>query len=144
MFFSWKNFPAMAVCCCASLKISKAPNCLFSDFQRCWAHIALFNFNYESVHSAVLRTKCLEPMRRCLDGEVSPQGHLCIPMQSLGGWGLIQGSIPWMWGSGCSPSPCESALPSPVYPCNEYASVALMDLKVNLELQHAHIGRSCF
>lgn len=33
---------------------------------------------------------------------------------------------------------------NPVYPCKEYGSVALMDLKVNLKLQRAHVSRSCF
>lgn len=63
IFFSWQNFPAVAVYCHASKKISKSLNCFVSDFRRCWGHIALFNFNYECVHSAVLRTEHLEPMQ---------------------------------------------------------------------------------
>lgn len=33
---------------------------------------------------------------------------------------------------------------SPVCPCNEYGAVTLMDLKVNLKLLRADVGRSCF
>lgn len=53
----------LAAYCHASKKISKSSNCLVSDFWRCWAHTVLFNFNYECVHSAVLRTEHLEPMQ---------------------------------------------------------------------------------
>lgn len=136
----------MAVYSHNTKNISQALNCLVSDFQRGWTHVALFNFNFECVHSAVLRTKSLEPVHRPLDQAVYPPE----PLQSLGScW---EGSTPWMWGSG---KRCEAGevLPIPmwispacsaVYSCNEYGSVTLMDLKVNLELLHANVGRSCF
>lgn len=75
---------AVGVYCHASKKIFKSLNRLVSDFQRCWAHMAVFNFNYEYVHSAFLRTRCLEPMKRCLDWEVCPQGRLCSPYEVTG------------------------------------------------------------
>lgn len=109
--------------------ISQALNCLVSDFQRGWTHVALFNFNFECVPSAVLRTKSLEPMHRHLDRKVYPPQ----PLQSL--WSCWEGSTPWMWGSG-KRREAGKELPFPMWLSPACSAQAQSTPVMNMDLWH--------
>lgn len=110
--------------------ISQALNCLVSDFQRGWSHVALFNFSFECVPSAVLRTKSLEPTHKHLDQEVYPPQP---PLQSL--WSSLEGSTPQMWGSG---NRCEAGwvLPFPMRLSPASSAQAQSTPVMNMDLWH--------
>lgn len=80
---------------------------------------------------------------------VSPTATSAVPMKLLGGehtldmrqWEQVGGWLGAPLPHGAQPCLLST---SPVYPCNEYGSVTLVDLKMNLKLLHADVGRCCF